>query len=486
MNGEAERYGILACAAYLPRWRIERSTISKAIGWSRGMSAPGKGTRSFAHWDEDCITMAVEAARGLVAQRESFDSVELASTTAPFADRNNAGIVREALNLDPACRPFDLGGSRRSASSRLAQCLEARKGRHLLIASDCVDARPGSESEMLLGHGAAAVALGPAGAENGLLARCLASQSLHEDFVDQYRMGNQRFDYRLESRWIRDAGTRGQLKALIGAALEAAGVDAEAIDYLVISATESVSRTVARDCGMEGAQRPAELEARIGLCGTAHALLGLAWALEQAQPGQHMLVAGLGQGADVLILKVERAAPLSGKPLGVQMQQGRMEENYSRYAGLRGLMPIDGGIRAERDNRTAQSAHYRRHQDLTGFVGGRCNDCGQLQYPRTAVCVECHAPDTQAPEPMADLVGHINSYTEDWLAFSPRPPLIFGSVHFPGGANLTMEFGDFLPGEAEVGQPIRMAFRIKDVDSRRHFQRYFWKPVPLDAEPGDG
>lgn len=485
MTGATEQYGIRAFAAYLPRWRIARSTISEAIGWSRGMSSPGKGERSFAHWDEDCITMAVEAGHRLHGGHP-FDSLQLASTSLPFADRSNSGIVREALNLDAVCRSFDLSGSRRSATSWLAQSLNDRVGKHLLIASDCVDAKPGSESELLLGHGSAALVIGNLEDGHPLLARCLASRSLHQDFVDQYRMADQRYDYRLESRWIRDAGTRDQLGELIRDVLDAADCKTDEIQYLVLPTADSVSRTIARDNDLNHAQRPTELEQKVGLCGAAQPLLGLCWALGKAAPGEHILLAGLGQGADVMLLRVEETAGQAGRQLQIQFDRGQIEDNYSRYLGLRRLMPIDGGIRAERDNRSALSAHFRHHQDLTGFVGGRCSACGQLQFPRAEICVECRESGTQSPEAMAELTGTINSYTEDWLAYTPRPPLIFGSVHFPGGANLTAEFGDFLPGEAAVGQSVRMAFRIKDRDEKRHFQRYFWKPIPLDEVADHG
>lgn len=486
MSDAGHRYGILGCAAYLPRWRIARATISDAIGWSRGMSSAGKGERSFAHWDEDCITMAVEAGRGLAADPVGLDSLQLASTSLPFADRSNAGVVREALNLESGCRPFDLTGSRRSATSWLAQCFENGQGKHLLIASDCVDAKPGSESEMLLGHGAAALLLGPVSDGQTAIAYCLAAASRHEDFVDQYRMADQRFDYRLESRWIRDAGTRKQLQQSIGNLLADAGIDAGDIDFLVVPAAEAICKTIARDSGLESAQRPAVLEQKVGLCAAAHPILGLCWVLGRASAGQKVLVVGLGQGADVLLLEVGQTEVVAGASLDAMIESGHVEDNYARYLGIRRLMPIDGGIRAERDNRSAHSAHYRRHEDLTGLVGGRCSECGQLQFPRTEVCVECRRSGTQVAECMAGLEGTINSYTEDWLAYSPRPPLIFGTVHFPGNANLTVEFGDFLPGEAEVGNPVRMAFRIKDIDAARHYQRYFWKPVPPGAGADDG
>ncbi|HKJ18643.1 MAG TPA: zinc ribbon domain-containing protein [Xanthomonadales bacterium] len=486
MSSAPQQYGILGCSSYLPRWRIGRRTISDAIGWSRGMSLSGRGQRSFAHWDEDSLTMAVEAGRQFVNPDASPDTLQLASTSLPFADRSNSGLVGEALNLDSSCRTFDLAGSRRSATTWLAQCLSEANGTHVLLASDCVDAKPGSESEMLLGHAAAGLMLGPADDKRPLIAHCLASRSMHEDFVDQYRMTDQRFDYRLESRWIRDAGTRKQLGSLIREVLKEADKAAPDIDFLVVPASDSICKTIARDNALEKAERPSVLEQKVGLCAAAQSTLGLCWVLGRAQPGQLVLVAGLGQGMDVLLFQVERTDQPAGQSMNIQLDAGELEENYCRYLGLRGLVSIDGGIRAERDNRTAQSAHYRRHRDLTGFVGGRCKECGQLQYPRTEVCVECRKAGTQVPERMAQSQGTINSYTEDWLAYTARPPLIFGSVHFEGGANVTMEFGDFLADEAQVGMNVKMAFRIKDVDNTRHFRRYFWKPVPVRPDGKDG
>jgi len=33
--------------------------------------------------------------------------------------------------------------------------------------------------------------------------------------------------------------------------------------------------------------------------------------------------------------------------------------------------------------------------------------------------------------------------------------------------------------DIEVGQPMRMVFRIKAIDEMRHFARYFWKAAPV-------
>ena len=56
--------GIKAYAAYVPRLRMDRASIAAAHAWAlpslRGL---GKGERSFCSWDEDTITMSVDAVR---------------------------------------------------------------------------------------------------------------------------------------------------------------------------------------------------------------------------------------------------------------------------------------------------------------------------------------------------------------------------------------------------------------------------------------
>ena len=79
----------------------------------------------------------------------------------------------------------------------------------------------------------------------------------------------------------------------------------------------------------------------------------------------------------------------------------------------------------------------------------------------------------------ADLEAAVKTFTEDWLAFTPAPPLVYGNVAFAAGGNAFIEFTDAAPGETAVGQPVRFVFRLKDRDALRGFHRYFWKAVPV-------
>ena len=78
----------------------------------------------------------------------------------------------------------------------------------------------------------------------------------------------------------------------------------------------------------------------------------------------------------------------------------------------------------------------------------------------------------------ADKAGQVKSFTEDWLALSLNPPLMYGSVRFDRQSTLMMEFTDFDPGELSMGSKLQMVFRIKDFDSLRGYHRYFWKAAP--------
>jgi uncharacterized OB-fold protein len=71
------------------------------------------------------------------------------------------------------------------------------------------------------------------------------------------------------------------------------------------------------------------------------------------------------------------------------------------------------------------------------------------------------------------------SHTSDFLAYTPHPPFQFGHIDFDGGGRVLMEFADTEQDELRPGLPVRMVFRIKEMDARRGYRRYFWKATPV-------
>ncbi len=473
--------GIISHGAYVPSLRLQRSAIADGIAWAvPGVKGLAKGERSVANWDEDSITMSVEAARDCLQgiDRSTISSIMLASTTLPFADRSNSGIAIDALSLSENIISQDLSGSRRAGTSALIQALGTTPAEHnnLVLAADCRETRPGSNQEMLYGHGAAALLLG----SDDPVAVPLAVTSLHSDLVDQYRSSvSTTFDYALEERWVRDQGYLQIVPGAVTSVLTESEITADKIDYFILPGPAAAARGLVRACKFDNAEIVDTCRNELGDCGAAQSMLMLSAVLDRAKAGQHILMVGFGQGADVLLFRTTDAiTKIHGtRGTAVALANGTSSDNYMRFLVTRQQLALDYGMRAERDNRTAMSAFYRNRRTITSFMGGRCNACNTLQFPDSALCVVCGEKDTQQAESLAELTGTVKSFTEDWLGFTPAPPLIYGNVTFTGGANVMMEFTDFAPGEVAVGMQVKMAFRIKNLDERRHFHRYFWKPA---------
>lgn len=476
--------GLKSFGAYVPRLRLERSAIAEATGWATGRRvAAGRGTRSYCAWDEDSLTLAVEAARDCLtgADRGSVGSMVFASTTHPFADRSNAGIVATALNLDESLHVADVSGNLRAGTSALLEAFAvvARPGTRdrLLVAADQRAARPGSEQESAYGHGAAAVRVGT-GEE--LAAEFIGSASRQADFVDHYRAAGATTDYALEERWVRDEGYLKLVPPTVRAALATSGVEPEDVRHFVVHAPARLAAAIAQSLDIAADALQDDLRGTIGDTGTAHPLLMLGAAIERAEAGEIVVLVGFGQGCDVLVLRATGRPPSHGAGCRGTIESGKPNREYLRLLANGGMVEIDWGMRAERDNRTAHSVAWRKHRDVTGFIGGRCRLCGTVQYPRAVACVnpDCRAFDTQDEHPLAESTGRVKTFTEDWLAVTRSPPYVFGNVALDGGGNVFAEFADTPPGTLAVDAPVRFVFRIKDFDAVRGFHRYFWKATP--------
>ena len=63
--------GITAYGAYIPRRRLQRKAIAQANAWfAPNMVGGAKGERAMGNWDEDALTMSVEAARDCLPAQE--------------------------------------------------------------------------------------------------------------------------------------------------------------------------------------------------------------------------------------------------------------------------------------------------------------------------------------------------------------------------------------------------------------------------------
>ena len=427
--------------------------------------------------------MAVEAVRACQKGRpsEHVSHLTFASTTAPFADLQNASQVSMATGLGNSVRSQDSGGSTRAGLSALINALESNTaGDAVVVASDCRRAKPGSVQEMHYAAGAAALQIST---EENAIARCLGTHSNSNLFIDHYRINGSNHDYYWEERWIRDEGYLKVVPKVVIPLLEKAGITADQINHFCLPGyMPRLNGTVAKRLGIAAEAVVDNLAAEVGDTGTPQALLMLIKALDEAQVGDKILVVGFGAGCDALLF--EATANL------VEYQQNNAVtnfstsrpavEHYNQLLSFQGDLKLDWGIRSETDNRVAFSQLNRAQDQVTGFNAGVCPNCQAVQFPVLSTCVSCGSTEPVSSLPLADEAAKVATFTSDALQYYPAPPMYWGLVQFDNGARLLMEMVEVNPKTFDTGTSLRMMYRIKQQDEKRGLHRYFWKAAPVE------
>lgn len=461
---------ISGIGGYLPLLRLDRKAAAKQLAWS-GLPMPRKGARAVAGWDEDPVTMAVEAARGL--PQGGLSVLRFASTSAYFTDRSQAGIVLDALALPRGVRTLDGTNMRRAGTSALLDSLLSG-GEQIVTAAEKRQTQAGSASQLAYGDGAAAIRV----SEDGP-ARFAGHASLSHDLVDRYASLDHPTPYLYEERFVRDIAVAELYIPAIRAACAAAGIEPSAIAQ--VACAEPVGgcwSAAARKLGITAENQCDRLSNDAGDLGAAHPLFGLGLAFAAAAPGDHVLLVGFGSGIDVLIFEVTGDVP-GAQAMATQLAEGVPLADYTRFLNLSGVLDLDWGMRSEFSQKAQATVLERIGRDMIGFIGGR-DAHGNVQFPKSDIPVN---PAATGPEPMedvrlADEGARIVSVTADRLNFTPDPPFDFGLVQFDNGARVLMEMVDRPDGGFRVGDRVRMRLRIKSQNRALGFRTYFWKAAP--------
>ncbi len=471
--------GIASCGVYLPRYRMDRAVLYEAVASWLNPAALLPGERTVANWDEDSLTMGVEAARDcLGGDREGIEAVYFATTTPPYGERMNAGILATALDLE-GVRTVDFTGSPGAGTRALLSAFREAEGgkRVLVVASDCRMGRAGSAQEAMYGDAAAALLLG-----EERVARLEGFRSLSSDFPDYWRLEGETFVRSWEDRWIREEGYFRFLRLSVGELLRVHGLSPQQVSRVVFPALFPRDHPrLAREMGFSEGQLQPSLFEQVGNTGASYPLLLLVAALEGAGEGERVVMAGYGAGSDSFLFTV--TGGLKEKKVERALARRRELRSYEKYLAWRGMVPVEKGMRGEEMAPTSLSLAWRERRAILGLVGSRCRACGTPQYPPQRVCVSCGGTDLE-PYRFSERRGRVFSYTEDMLAFSVDRPALYGIVDFEGGGRFWFDFTDCERGELRVGAPVRMSFRRKYVDPLRGISGYFWKAVP-EGKDGD-
>ncbi len=464
--------GIVGFGSYVPRYRLAREVIAKEWGHpSMG------GEKAVAGHDEDSLTMAVNAAlHALPAGGAArLAAVYFASTTPPYREKSSAATVAAVLDAPPTVRTADFGESLRAGTTALRAALDAVQAgaaTALVCAGDCRMGEPDTIAEQSYGDAGAAVVVG-----NGedVIAEVVGVHGVSEDILGTWRADEHEFLHAFPGAFEAKLGYPPLVIAAVAGLLKAPATPPASIARAVIAAPNPRAvAAVAKALQLDPkTQLQDTMWTLLGDVGTAQPLLLLAAALEQAKPGDLILVVGYGDGADALLLRATArlAAYRTRASVVAQVERKRLLPSYGRYARFRKLIKKESGG----DDLSTPVVLFRDRRTVLSLHGGRCPQCGVVQFPRHQVCIEC-GQHAGLDEVKLGQRGTLFTFTNDYIHDSPDAPTTHGVVALDGGARVYVQLTDVDPDQVEVDMPVELTFRKYHEGSG--IQNYFWKARP--------
>jgi 3-hydroxy-3-methylglutaryl CoA synthase len=450
-------------------------------GWNSSVE------RSIANFDEDSVSMAVAAGVDCLKarDRQSIDGLLFATTTPPYAEKQCASIIANALDLRRDIFTADITDVLRAGTTALKSALDSVTARSaqqvLVIASDNRQGAPKGDAERNSGDGAAAFVI----SGDGVIAEHEGSYSISENMMDVWRSAGDQFLRSWEDRFAIEEGLERILGDAIAGFMERQGISARDVGKLALYAPDGRRHAqLVRQMGFAPEQVQDAMFGRLGNTGAAFVPILLASALEDTASGQLIVAASYGDGSDVLGFRVTSQAGNGRSAYGVggYLNTGTALDSYETYARWRDVWVTDAGSRRPQSQSPSVSALWREGDRNIRFYGATCNQCGFVQYPPQRVCVNCRAHDDSTPLRLSDRPGRVFTYSMDYLAGTTDSPLVIAVIDFEGGGRALCMVTDRELDEIQIDMPVEMSFRKLRVVNGIH--NYYWKAVPQRVAAG--
>jgi len=472
--------GIVSYGAYIPLWRIERALIAHEAG-----SGSLGGERAVASWDEDSLTMGVEAGLDCLSgfDPKAIDGLYFATVSPPYRQKQASAIIASALDLREDVCTFDFTSSTRAGIAAVKAAIDSIKAgsadRVLVIAADRRNARPRSEDEQIYGDGAAALLLGRDNvvAEVSGFAACSNPipgvwQRMEDDYVKTF-----------EPKLDRLYGILKDVPTAVKRLLREHNLTPPDISKFALYAPEPRTyRDLAKALSIDPkSQLQDPLFSSVGITGAPHALVLLIAALEAARPGEKIVCSGYGEGADAFLVAVtDQIASLIGhRPVTRCLSSKRMMLSYGCFMDFQKTRDIGW---PRKDLKTSVVKYWRDERWELPLYGMRCNQCKTLQYPIARCCMMCGEKDNHEEVKLAHK-GEIFTYTHDYLygpGFVPAEgvrPATRIVADMEDGCRLWLVMTDSAIEEVAIGMRLETTFRL--IHEKGDYRYYSWRARPL-------
>ena len=301
-------------------------------------------------YDEDVVTMSIEAARNALLRARidpyRIRAVWVGSESHPYAVKPTSTIVAEALGIVPNTQAADWEFACKAGTEAMVAAMGligSDMARYALaIGMDTAQGKPGDALEYTAAAGGAAYLLGPA---EESLAIINSTYSYVTDTPDFWRREYQKYP----EHGQRFTGEPAYFKHITMAArtyMEATNTSASDYSYVVFHQPNTkFPIRIAKTLGFIKEQfNPGLLVPVIGNTYSGAAIIGLAAILDIAKPGDRILMVSFGSGAGsdafgiTVTDNIEERRNLA--PLTRQYIARRTEIDYATYARMRGKLVL--------------------------------------------------------------------------------------------------------------------------------------------------
>jgi 3-hydroxy-3-methylglutaryl CoA synthase len=470
--------GIKSYGAYIPFYKLNRDLIAQTWG---GRSAGGK--KSVAGWDEDSITLATEAVFDCLGgfERENVGALYAASTTFPYIEKSCAAVISYAADLPTEIRTVDFANTLRAGTAALRAAFDAvqggAKGDYIVTAADIRLGVPGAPEEQNFGDAAAALLAG----DGELIAILEDSYSITNEMADVWRRGGESFVHSWEDRWVQTHGYTENVRKAVSEILKRNNLAPE--DFAKAAFYSPNARgalNVARQLGFNQKQVQDPLISTIGDAGAAHALLVFVSALEEAGPGDRILLTSYGDGSDVFIFKVtEGIEQVKSGRRGIKgwLKSRKDLPGYGKYLAFRQVLPTPAEFSLVIPSATAM---WRTRNWVERCHGSRCRRCGLITFPIQRVCYGCQARDEYDEVRLSDKKGTVFTYSLDYYAGgadAPIPQVILDLDTGEGPVRMYTIMTDCDAQDVKIGMQVELV--LKKFHEYGNFHNYYWKCRPV-------
>jgi hydroxymethylglutaryl-CoA synthase len=336
--------GIIGYGAYIPRYRIPASEISRIWhGESEGTPIKEKSVPGL---DEDTITMSIDAARNAI-NRAQIDPKELravwiGSESHPYAVKPSGTVVAEAIGASESISAADFEFACKAGTEAVIAGMGfvgSGMGDYVLaVGMDTAQGRPGDVLEYTAAAGGAAVIIGPA---SNALAVIDAAYSFVTDTPDFWRRQTQKYPEHGQ-RFTGEPAYFHHLESSIETFFAETGTAAKDYRFAVFHQPNAkFPQKLGKEFGFTKEQfQTGLLSPMIGNTYSGAVLLGLSAILDIAEPGDKIFAAAFGSGAgsDTFSFTVTDQIRLrrSLAPSTQAYINRRTEIDYAVYARHRG------------------------------------------------------------------------------------------------------------------------------------------------------